>query len=34
MTTPGLVLDGRVVSAGKVATVEEIKKLLQKAGRE
>jgi ArsR family transcriptional regulator len=30
MTTPGLVLDGKVVSAGKVATVEEIKKLLQK----
>ncbi len=29
MMTPGLVVDGEVKSTGKVATAEEIKKLLQ-----
>lgn len=29
MTTPALVVDGRVKSAGKVPSVEEIKTLLQ-----
>lgn len=28
MTTPALAVDGKVVVSGKVATVEEIKKLL------
>ena len=28
MTTPGLVVDGKVRSAGKLLSVEEIKKLL------
>lgn len=28
MTTPGLAIDGKVVAAGKVPSVEEIKKLL------
>uniref|UniRef100_A0A832GPV8 Thioredoxin family protein n=1 Tax=Caldimicrobium thiodismutans TaxID=1653476 RepID=A0A832GPV8_9BACT len=28
MTTPGLIIDGKLVSQGKVLTVEEIKKLL------
>lgn len=30
MTTPALVLDEKVVLSGRVATTEEIKKLLQK----
>lgn len=29
MTTPALVLDGKVVSYGKVLTVEEIKKIIE-----
>jgi len=29
MMTPGLVIDGEVVSKGKVLTVEEIKKLIE-----
>ena len=29
MMTPGLVVDGEVKSTGKVATAEEIKKMLQ-----
>jgi len=29
MATPALVIDGAVKSSGKIATVEEIKKLLQ-----
>lgn len=32
MTTPGLAVDGKVVSAGKVISVEEIKALLKPAG--
>lgn len=28
MTTPGLIIDGKLVSQGKVLTVEEIKKFL------
>ena len=30
MSTPALVVDGRVVSFGKVLTVEEIKRILEK----
>lgn len=30
MMTPGLVIDGKVVSVGKVLSPEEIKKLLEK----
>lgn len=29
MSTPALVLDGKVVSYGKVLTVEEVKKFLE-----
>lgn len=29
LTTPGLVIDGKVISQGKVLSVEEIKKILQ-----
>ncbi len=29
MATPGLAVDGKVLSAGKVPTVEQVKKLLQ-----
>ncbi len=31
MTTPALVVDGQVKISGKLASVEELKKLLQKA---
>ncbi len=31
LTTPGLVIDEKVVSSGKVATVEEVKTFLQNA---
>ncbi|MFN3407031.1 MAG: thioredoxin family protein [Caldimicrobium sp.] len=30
MTTPGLIIDGKLISQGKVLSVEEIKELLQK----
>jgi small redox-active disulfide protein 2 len=30
LMTPGLVIDGKVVSAGKVPTVEKIKEIMQK----
>ena len=30
MTTPGLVVDGKVLSYGKVPSVQDIEKLLQK----
>jgi hypothetical protein len=30
MMTPGLVLDGKVVSVGKVLSPDEIKKLIEK----
>ncbi|MCH1981974.1 MTH895/ArsE family thioredoxin-like protein [Ruminococcus sp. OA3] len=33
MTTPALVVDGKVVSYGKVLKVEEVMKILQKARR-
>ena len=29
MSTPGIVVDGKVMSYGKIATVEEIKKFLK-----
>lgn len=32
MTTPGLAIDGRVVSQGKLLKPEQIKQLLQSAG--
>jgi small redox-active disulfide protein 2 len=32
MTTPALVIDGKVKSSGKVADVEEIKKLIKSGG--
>ncbi|WP_201353701.1 thioredoxin family protein [Hydrogenimonas urashimensis] len=32
MTTPGLVIDGQVVSVGKVLSPDEIAQLIQKAG--
>jgi small redox-active disulfide protein 2 len=31
LMTPGLVIDGKVVSAGKVPSVEKIKELIQKS---
>ncbi|MFN3505681.1 MAG: thioredoxin family protein [Caldimicrobium sp.] len=30
LTTPGLIIDGKLISQGKVLSVEEIKELLQK----
>jgi len=32
MSTPGLVINGKVVSTGKVLTVDEILKLIEKNG--
>jgi len=31
MSTPGLVIDGKVVSTGKVLSVDEVLKLMQEA---
>ena len=31
MSTPGLVIDGKVVNTGKVLTVDEVVKLIEKA---
>ena len=33
LMTPGLVIDGKVKTAGRVASTEEIKQMLLEAGR-